>query len=153
MEERSIRRRREATPRLRQAVGEESRTKQSFKDDCDINKIMKRHAKTGLIEHLAKREPHYGDYSKAVDLHTAMEQVRAAEDEFAALPVEVRNLCLNDPTILLNALASPEETAALFDAGLPMADNYKPWRAPREDAKEKTVTPPEDIPPKIVGGE
>lgn len=158
MEERRIRERYERE-RYRTKVGEESRTKQSFKDECDINRIMKRHAQTGLIDHLSTREPHYGDFSAAVDLHTAMEQVRAAQDDFAALPSEVRNLCLNNPEVLLRALASPEETAALFDAGLPMADEYKPWREdePEEKAEakedDKQLTIPEVKPPVIKGGE
>lgn len=154
MEERVIRERYERK-RYTTEVGKESRTKQSFRDECDINRIMKRHAKTGLIDHLSTREPHYGDFSAAVDLHTAMEQVRAAQDDFAALPSEVRNLCLNDPEVLLRALASPEETAALFDAGLPMAEEYEPWREDEPKAKEKPpeVTPPEEKPPVIKGGE
>jgi len=130
-----------------------SRTKQSFTEQCDINKMMKKYVRTGAAPVLNKREPHYGDFSQAKDLHSAMNQVMAAQDEFETLPSEVRNLCDNDPELLLRALASPEETAALFDAGLPMADDYKPWREP-----EKAETPagdekaPEETPP-ITGGE
>ena len=38
-----------------------SMTKQSFKDECDINKIMAKFQKTGAIEHYAKHAPSYGD--------------------------------------------------------------------------------------------
>lgn len=138
-------------PRVRTPVGTVSRTKQSFKDDCDINKIVARHSRTGLWEHVTAREPHYGDFSQATDLHTAMEQVLAAQDAFDALPSAVRALCKNDPEVLLRALASPEETAELYDAGLPMAEGYKPWR---EDEPEETVVePPKEKPPEIKGGE
>ncbi len=136
--------------RIRTAVGETSKTKQSFKDDCDINKIVKRHAQTGLWDHVGKREPHYGDFSKAQDLKEMTDQVMAAQAEFDALPSAVRGLCRNNPEILLRALASPEETAALFDAGLPMAEDYEPWREEVEDEKPEE---PEEKPPSIEGGE
>jgi len=139
-------------------VGTESRTKQSFKKDCDINEIMKRHSKTGLWDHLAKREPTYGDFSHAQDLKSAMDQVMAAQSDFDALPAEVRNLCDNDPERLLRALASREETAALFDAGLPMAENYEPWREDdqvqeMDQGEESPEEKPKEKAPSIEGGE
>lgn len=133
-------------------VGETSRTKQAFKDECDINSMIKRHQATGLWDHIEKREPHYGDFSKATDLKTAMDIVLAAQDAFDALPSEVRGLCDNNPEILLRALASPEETAALFDAGLPMGEGYKPWRENEPDSEQLEAEAEEKIPP-IEGGE
>ena len=38
-------------------------TKQSFKDECDINKIMAKFQKTGALNHYAKHAPQYGDAS------------------------------------------------------------------------------------------
>jgi len=139
-------------------VGTQSRTKQSFRDACDINVMVKRHRATGLWENLAKREPHYGDFSKATDLKTAMDQVLAAQEDFDGLPAEVRELCKNDPEILLRALASPEETAALYDAGLPMAENYVRWEEGAgaetdETPVEETEAEKSQSPPDIQGGE
>lgn len=114
--------------RFRTPVGERSKTKQSFTDSCDINKIVARHRKTGIWDSLAKRQPTYGDFSAAEDLHTAMNMTMAAQESFDALPSAVRNLCNNDPRRLLEALANEEETTALYDAGLPMAEGYKPYR-------------------------
>ncbi len=113
-------------------VGEVSLTKQSFTDDCDINKIMARHRRTGLIEHLNPRTPMYGDFSGVTNFHEALELVTEAQEQFAMLPSEVRSLVQNDPERLLQALTDPEETAALAEAGLPMADDYVPFKQEAE---------------------
>lgn len=106
-------------------VGENSLTKQSFTEDCDINVIMRRHLRTGLIEHINPRQPTYGDYSQARTLHEALELVSEAQDEFMTLPAEVRSMVQNSPERLLQALSDPEETAALAAAGLPMAEGWQ----------------------------
>jgi hypothetical protein len=37
------------------------RTHQSFKDECDINRIVSTFARTGIVPHVQKGEPQYGD--------------------------------------------------------------------------------------------
>jgi len=123
----------ERNPNCQTAVGKESLTKQAFQDDCDINKIMKRHRITGLIEHLNPRTPMYGDYSGVTDFHEALELVSDAQEQFDALPSEVRSLVRNDPEVLLRALTDEKETAALAAAGLPMAEGYIPYEEPEEE--------------------
>ena len=49
--------------------------KQSFKDACDINLIMKRHAKTGVLDHLNVNPGTYGDFANADDYLTALNKV------------------------------------------------------------------------------
>ncbi len=137
-------------------VGEVSMTKQAFSDDCDINKIMARHKKTGLIEHLNPRKPMYGDFTEVQDFHSAVERVNEAEEQFALLPSVVRNMVQNDPERLLQALTDPEATAALAEAGLPMAEDFVPWTpdtsASVDEIKEALTVNTEDETP-ITGGE
>lgn len=40
-------------------------TKQSFKDECDINLIIRKYTTTGEITHLKKSEPQYGNQPEA----------------------------------------------------------------------------------------
>ena len=40
----------------------ESRTKQSFKDSTDINKIIRKAQKVGSLSHLVRHGAHYGDF-------------------------------------------------------------------------------------------
>ena len=69
---------------------EPSRTKQSELEDCDINNIMARYATTGVITHLQKGEPLYGDFSEVEDYQASLAKVMSAEERFASLPSEVR---------------------------------------------------------------
>ena len=43
-----------------------SMTKQSFADECDINNIMKRYIKDGVVNHLNTYQGNYGDFTGAV---------------------------------------------------------------------------------------
>lgn len=38
-----------------------SLTHQSFKDECDVNNIVRAYTQTGMINHLPRTEPQYGD--------------------------------------------------------------------------------------------
>lgn len=77
---------------------EPSRTRQEFADECDINVLMARYEKTGVISHVAQREPMYLDLSGGVpDLQTALHTVMVAEQAFMTLPASVRKEFDNDP--------------------------------------------------------
>lgn len=122
--------------------GSETRTKQSFKDDCDINLIVKRHASTGLWSHLANRTPLYGDFTQATELQDAIEKVNAAEDEFFVLPAAVRAACNNNPVQFYNMMGAEEAVRLLADAGLPMSAEWQATekkRAAAEKEKEKAA--------------
>lgn len=74
----------------------DGRTKQSFKDETDINKIMQRAQRTGTISHLAKYEAVYGDFAD-LDLLQAQLQVQRGEQIFSELPSEIRKEFHNQP--------------------------------------------------------
>lgn len=91
------------TPESEQPYG---RTKQSFKAECDINNILSKFQRTGLLEFVNERTPQYGDVS-SIDFQESMEQVRQANEMFADLPSSVRKRFHNDPTELLSFLDDP----------------------------------------------
>lgn len=78
------------------------RAKQSFKESCDLNNIIKRYIRTGFIEHVSRKPPFFADVSEAPDYRTAVEQVRAAESFFAGLPAKVRSRFENDVAMFLD---------------------------------------------------
>ena len=45
--------------RVTQPVGGPSRTKQAFKEECDVNNILRKYEKTGLITHVAAYKGRY----------------------------------------------------------------------------------------------
>lgn len=106
--------------RVQTPVGERSRAKQSFKDECDVNVVVRRYAQTGMFDHVAKRQPTYGDVSNAVDLQTALRLVETARESFMELPARVRRAASNDPVELLAMLADPDQVAELVELGLPV---------------------------------
>lgn len=79
---------------------EEKLTKDSFKDECDINLIMERYAQTGAVPG-ARGPGQYGDFSSVPDYQSALERVRVAQGIFNSLDAEVRLECMNDPAVFL----------------------------------------------------
>ncbi len=64
-------------------------TKQSFKDECDINRILARAQQTGVISHMAKHQPEYANFDDFDFLEAQLTLARGKEI-FAELPSEVR---------------------------------------------------------------
>ena len=63
------------------------RTKQSFKDSCDINKILAKAQKAGSISHLQKHGAFYGDFAEAPsDLLEARAMLARGQEIFDELP-------------------------------------------------------------------
>lgn len=98
-----------------------SLTKQVFKDECDVNRIMKRFEKTGLVEHLNRHQGDYGDFVNAPDYHSALNAVRLADDMFMSLPAKLRQRFSNDPAEFLAFVDDPENADELIDLGLAKA--------------------------------
>lgn len=98
-----------------------SLTLQDRKDECDIERIVQRHAETGLWgANLAPatRQPMYGDFTQPVDLLTAQNLLCKAKESFASLPSETRKEFNNDPLIMLKWLENPENRKRGEELGL-----------------------------------
>ncbi|AXH75649.1 MAG: internal scaffolding protein [Microviridae sp.] len=93
------------------------RTKQSFKDECDINRIMARYATTGSLDFINQREARYLDVDGA-DYQAAMDLVAGARSMFESLPSNVRARFDNDPAQLLDFLEKPYNRQEAIDLGL-----------------------------------
>lgn len=125
--------------------GSEMRTKQSFKDECDINKILDRWKATGLIDRLQGGPPTYGDFTNVDDYLSACVNIKAAEDSFATLPSDTRAKFYNNPALLLRFLDDPENAQEAVELGLMAAP------ATPEPAEVPSPPAPEPTPP--AGGE
>lgn len=122
---------------------EPSLTKQEFADECDINTIMARFAKTGEILHVSQSSPRYGDFSSVPDYQTALHIVQDAEASFASLPSKIRDRFHNDPAEFLDFVSDPKNEAELTELGIlspppPLAEDPAP-EAP-EPAPESSST-------------
>ncbi len=102
-----------------------SRTKQSFAPECDVNNIIKRYDKDGIITHLNQAMPQYAElYSDNVigsgsyDFHSAMMFIQQASDAFMGLPADMRARFNNDPGDFLAFVDDPANGQELVDLGL-----------------------------------
>jgi len=112
------------------------RTKQSFKEQCDINWIMERYNKTGQLPEMIKREGKYGDFSSAGTYQDALNVVRHAEIQFASLSSAVRERFLNDPARFLEFVNDPSNIDEMVDLGLATKEILEDPRASNEEVKK-----------------
>ncbi len=83
--------------RVTTAVGEtDSRTHQSFKDECDINTIVRRHASGDVTHHVNKSQPMFISV-EPMDFREALELTRTVRDQFQQLPAQERSEYGNNP--------------------------------------------------------
>lgn len=82
------------------AETERSQTKQHFAEECDINNIMERYEKTGVLPE-ATRQLLYGDFSDVGSFQEAQDIVLLGRAQFDALPARVRDRFGNDPAKFL----------------------------------------------------
>lgn len=99
-----------------------SRTKQAFKQSCDINLIMKRFKNVQGVDYLQKFNGcvsgSFGDFSDVPDYRSALEQVRRADEVFMRLPAKVRARFENDAALFLDFCHDPANKDELVSLGL-----------------------------------
>ena len=82
-----------------------SRTQQQFKDECDVNNILRNYVNTGILTHTAAVAPEFGDFSEMpADYGEALALIHKSEEQFAMLPSEVRERFDNRPANLISFL-------------------------------------------------
>ena len=90
-------------PKLRVGLAcdpEGDRTQQSFKDECDINNIMARYLKAGLLP-VSDKVPAYVD-TTAIDFQNAQDLVARVRGEFSLLPAAERDAYGNSAELWLD---------------------------------------------------
>jgi len=120
--------------------------------ECDINSIMKKYERTGILEHRNRFEGAYGDFTSSPEsYHEAMNSVLLADEMFSTLPSKVRRRFHNDPAAFLEFTANPENAEEMVRMGLATAretqvssgDVIEP-RTPPKAAPKAAPKPPEE---------
>lgn len=142
-------------------VYNDSRTKQSFKDSTDINKILQKAQVAGTLSHLEQFGGEYKSFQN-FDFFEAQLQIARAQTIFERLPSEIRREFNNDPGKffayandpenvdnlhkLMPELARPGRQFAAVNAKVAAAkaDDKTPpdSKGPSEKASE---TPPQEV--------
>lgn len=111
---------------------EENMTQQQFKDECDINEIVRRF---GLGHKMPEsvRIPQYGDFTQIDDYHSACNAIAEAGEAFDALPSDLRKRFQNDPGQFVDFCLNEGNRDELVKLGLVVP------KAPPEVAAVATV--------------
>lgn len=112
-----------------------SMTKQAHKDECDINLIIRKYDKTGVLTHVNRALATYGDFSAVHSFQEAHNSVMAAAASFADLPAKIRKEFDNDPAKFLDFIDNPENIERMYELGLavrPVVDPEVVPAAPEE---------------------
>ena len=127
---------------------EDDMAQQSFKDECDINTLVKVYANTGVPG--ADIPPMVFEVDRVIDYQTALNELRAADEAFMSLPSGVREFFENDPAQLLDFVHTPENRDKAIELGLiPKPREDAPVLVRLSDALEnvKQASPSQAAPP------
>lgn len=104
----------------------ESMTQQQFKAECDVNNILAKYKKTGMVTHLAKHQGNFGDFSNVEDYQTCLGKLMQAQTAFGTLPSELRTKFDNDPAKLIDFLADQKNDEEAIKFGLKVRPKQEP---------------------------
>lgn len=85
----------------------DGKVKPEFKKATDINEILNRYKKTGIIPKMYQ-QPLYGDFTSVEDYQNAMNLAIKTQEQFAGLPASVRKKFENNPEGFLDFMAKTD---------------------------------------------
>lgn len=113
-----------------------SRTRKEASDECDVNKILARYAKTGVLTHLNPNSPLYTDVSSMPNSYQdALEFIRVANEDFQGLSAELRARFQNDPQNLINFIQDQKNWEEAAKLGLLDKDKVEAVRVQQSAQK------------------
>lgn len=122
--------------------GCKSRVQKQFQKEADINNIIKKYAKTGLLCNpldINGRKPMFGDFS-SYDFANMQSVVSSVNNQFSNLPLAIRKRFEYNPVSLIEFLANPANLEESVKLGL-RDKSVLPTKAP----EAPVVTPKEGV--------
>lgn len=123
------------------------KAKQEFKEDADLNSIMRKFQKTGAIDHAKMHQGSYG-IASPVQLHEAMNLVTKADSMFNDLPSSVRNRFQNSATQFLEFVQNADNIEEARELGISLSTEAHAEAVakeaadiPREQQEQEVITP------------
>lgn len=116
---------------------EPSLTRQEFSEDCDVNTIMARYEKTGVMPSGPSRPPAYLDLVGTPDLQESLSILAVANQSFMQLPATVRREFDHDPAKFVAFCQNEENLPRMRELGL-----AKPLPVDPPPQRVEIVNPP-----------
>lgn len=130
-----------------------SKTKQCFKNELDINLIVKKYRKTGEFNDniINRNQPMIGDFTDLTDFQALASVVSNVNKAFMSLPAETRAKFRHSPALALEFVSLPEnkEEARILGMIPPLTDEEK--RLMTIEAQKAHGLPPEGQTPPLTG--
>lgn len=117
--------------------GAEPMTEQHHKDEVDINRVLAKADKTGLLTHVQKAKAMYGDFTEVNEYQTSLNLVNKAQGAFMDLPSKIRKRFNHDPGEFLEFVTNPANLEEMAELGLATKRQVKEHEA----AQKETVEP------------
>lgn len=150
MKQISVRKNKYNSRRVISLNSEPTRTQQQFKNDVNVNNIMKKYHRTREITHLNSRQGKYADISTAQDYFDSMNVISNATSAFNQLPSDIRKRFHNDPGALLEFIHNPENYDEAVKLGIftpkeptltPQSPSPSPAPSLNDDLNDESKTP------------
>lgn len=95
---------------------EPTMTQQQFKDECDINQILKKFVETGFLDTIGPGV--FADISDTLDYQSSLNFIKQADEMFAALPSGIRERFHNNPAEYMDFVHDPSNLAEGQELGI-----------------------------------
>jgi phage internal scaffolding protein len=125
---------------------EPSMTKQSHAERLDVNNIIKRYNRTGVLQQATDFEGVYGEFT-SYDLREAIEKVEKSNQIFMEVPSEIRARFENDPGAFIDFATNPTNVHQMRDWGLAKPE---PKKTPNVDVGDADAQPAPPVEPIIA---
>lgn len=111
---------------------DESLTQQQFKDECDIDCILRRYDQTGvLVDPLSERRlAQFGDFSNLPSFSEYQNRLAEVSEYFMSLPPEIRSNFANDLGTFIDTIGNPDNESKLVELGILVKDSAEPSESP-----------------------
>lgn len=123
------------------------KVQQHKKKQCDINKIIAKYKKTGVLgDPSHKRKPIFADCTLYGDYHAMLNTVTNANRAFMSLPADLRKKFNHDPAQAYDFVSKPENLKEACDLGL-LPESCRPKVVTDPLDPTKTVEQPGETKP------
>lgn len=122
---------------------DDGRTQQHFGEKVDINNIVAKYRKTGIIEHVKRAKERYGDFTDLANYANNLDKVAKAQQSFEMLPAELRNHFKNSISGFFDYIKNPNNREQCEKWGI---------FEPKKEAKAGTPAAPEPAPQATKNG-